>query len=86
MLNISIPINEEQDKKLKRWILKYNRQRARNHQPEFASYQDAIRQFVIRKLRDCARSASVSEARDIHRKFVDLTEDQQERIKAIVRE
>lgn len=81
-----ISLTREENHKLTLWIRKYNKQRIRNGQPVYENYEDALRDFLIRKITDCCRSASYSDARQVMRRFVDLTEEKQKRIKDIMEE
>lgn len=82
-ITINIPTTPAQDNKLAAWLVQYNAQRQRAGQPPFANVNDAVEDFVKRKLKASVRAASGADAKKLLKKFPDLSQAKQDQIKAI---
>lgn len=83
-ITVDIPLDTRQHNKLNAWLIRFNRQRRRNSQSEFVSYNDAIRWHVIQLLRECVASADKNKARNVMRKYTDADESVQSQIEALL--
>jgi erythromycin esterase-like protein len=83
-ITIDIPLNPRQTAKMNRWLAKFNRQRQRSKQHEFASVNDAIRWHVINLIRECVASADKGKARKVMQRYTDADESVQSQIEALL--
>ena len=80
---INIPTTPAQDAKLATWLETYNAQRVRQGQPPFATVNDAVEDFVKRKLKASVRAASQARVKALIKRFPDLSQSKQYQIATI---